>query len=472
MTEKQTLSPPTDPLKPYKERFESHDRIPAKGRDREELFEELSVMAEEENARWQTGRVSGTFYHAGEDHRAYLNKVFALFSHENTIQFDLCPSMFKLESEIIAMTAGMLHGDAVSAHHPGDQVCGTVTSGGTESILMAMKAYRDYALQEKGIAEPEIIMPHTAHPAFDKAGQYFGIQMVHVPVSEPDFRVDPRAVEDRITPNTVAIVGSAGNYPYGLIDPLEKLSEIAMKHAIGMHVDGCLGGFILPWIEKLGYAIPPFDFRLPGVTSMSADTHKYGFALKGTSVVLYRANIFRRHQYFNVPDWPGGMYASPTASGSRSGGLTAATWAAMVYLGEEGYLKAVSAIMAVADEIKNGIEAIPQLTLIGDPTFVISFRSEEVDVYHINDFMKSRGWRFNVLQLPPALHFCVTMPQTFTPGIAGEFLKDLREGVTYALAKSGTTAETTALYGMAGTVEGNRQMTDIMYGFFDYLYSL
>jgi glutamate/tyrosine decarboxylase-like PLP-dependent enzyme len=337
---------------------------------------------------------------------------------------------------------------------------------------MAMKAYRDWARVEKGITAPEIIMPHTAHPAFDKAGQYFGIEMVHVPVAEPDFRVAPQAVEERITANTIAFVGSAGNYPYGLIDPLEELSDMARRHGIGMHVDGCLGGFILPWIEKLGYAIPPFDFRLPGVTSMSADTHKYGFALKGTSVVLYRATSFRRHQYFGVPDWPGGMYASPTASGSRSGGLTAATWASMVYLGEEGYLDAVRAIMAVADDIKNGIKAIPELTLIGDPTFVISFRSDAVDIYHVNDFMKTKGWRFNVLQLPPALHFCVTMPQTFTPGIAGQFLEDLHEGVAYARSKAGTPAETTALYGMAGTVEGNRQMTEIMYGFFDYLYAL
>ena len=472
MTEEKPDTQPVDPLKPYKGRFESYGRIPSEGRSRDDIFRELSIMAEEENARWQNGRISGTFYHAGEEHRAFLNKVFALFSHENTIQFDLCPSMFKLESEIIAMTARMLNGDAAAALNPEDQVCGTVTSGGTESILMAMKAYRDHARAESGITAPQIIMPHTAHPAFDKAGQYFGIEMVHVPVDEPDFRVAPQAVEERISDNTIAIVGSAGNYPYGLIDPLEDLSAIALRHGVGMHVDGCLGGFILPWIEKLGYKVPPFDFRLPGVTSMSADTHKYGFALKGTSVVLYRKNIFRSHQYFSLPDWPGGMYASPTASGSRSGGLTAATWAAMVYLGEEGYMKAARAIMDVADEIKTGIEAIPELSLIGAPTFVISFRSDQVDVYHINDFMKTRGWRFNVLQLPPALHFCITMPQTFTPGVAGQFLDDLKAGVDYARSKEGTTAETTALYGMAGTVEGNRQMTEIMHGFFDYLYAL
>jgi len=291
-------------------------------------------------------------------------------------------------------------------------------------------------------------------------------------VSAPDFRVDPAAVEAAINENTAAIVGSAGNYPYGLIDPLDRLSDIALKYNIGFHVDGCLGGFILPWIEKLGYAIPAFDFRLPGVTSMSADTHKYGFALKGTSVVLYRSSQLRRHQYFNVPDWPGGLYASPTAAGSRSGGLTAATWASMVYLGEAGYLKAVRAIMAVADKIKQGIREMPELTLIGEPTFVISFRSEQLDVYLINDFMKARGWRFNVLQLPPALHFCVTMPQTFVAGVAEHFLEDLRAGVEYAKTKAGTAAETTALYGLAGTLQGNRQVTELIYGVFDYLYSV
>ena len=472
MPDQETETKNTDPFKPYNGRFDSIDAIPQKGRDRDDIYRELSTMAAEENEKWKTGQVSGTFYHAGEEHRAYLNKIFSLFSHENTIQFDLCPSMFKMESEILSMTANMLNGDAVKAHNPDDMVCGTVTSGGTESIIMAMKTYRDWARKEKNIREPEIIMPHTAHPAFDKAGQYFGIKMVHIPVAEPDFRVDPAAVEARINENTVAIVGSAGNYPYGLIDPLEELSDIALKHDIGFHVDGCLGGFILPWIEKLGYDVPVFDFRLPGVTSMSADTHKYGFALKGTSVVLYRNNRLRRYQYFNVPDWPGGMYASPTTAGSRSGGLTAATWASMVYLGQEGYLAAAQAIMKVADAIKKGVKEIPELTLIGDPTFVISFRSDEVDVFHVNDFMKTRGWRFNCLQLPPGMHFCVTMPQTFLPEIAGRLIADLREGVTYAKSKAGTVAETTALYGLAGSVDGNQQVTELIYGVFDYLYSV
>jgi len=472
MSDQSNQEQETDSFKPYKGKFKSYHELPEKGRAQDEIFSELSLMAEEENAKWKTGKVSGTFYHAGEAHREYLNKAFSLFSHVNTLQFDLCPSMFKMESEIISMTAKMLHGDAAKAHNPTDEVCGTMTSGGSESIMMAMKTYRDWAKAEKGIDAPEIIMPNTAHPAFDKSGSYFGIKIVHMPVSEPDFRVDPAAVAEKINNNTIALVGSAGNYPYGLIDPIDALSDIALEHKIGLHVDGCLGGFILPWFEANGREIPIFDFRLPGVTSISADTHKYGFALKGTSVVLYRNSALRRHQYFSVPDWPGGMYASPTGAGSRSGGLTAATWASMLYLGKEGYLETGKALMDVADAMIKGVKSIPELLLIGDPTFVISFRSEDVDVFHVNDFMKTRGWRFNCLQLPPAMHFCVTMPQTFVPGIADRYTEDLREGVAYAKTKAGTVADTTAVYGVAGSLEGNMAVTEMVYGVFDHLFAV
>jgi sphinganine-1-phosphate aldolase len=472
MPEQKTTITNSDPFKPYKGRFKTHEKIPEKGGDREEILTELRIMSDEENAKWKTGQVSGTFYHAGDDHRAFLNKIFSFFSHVNTIQFDICPSMAKFESEIISMTAKMLHADVAKARNPDDEVCGAVTSGGSESIAMAMKVYRDKARAEKGITAPEIIMPKTAHPAFSKAGQYFGIKSIETPVDPPDFRVDPNRVEARININTVAIVGSAGNYPYGLIDPLEALSDIAMKHKIGFHVDSCLGGFILPWIERLGYNIPPFDFRLPGLTSISADTHKFGYSLKGTSVVLYRNKHFRKYQYFSFPDWPGGIYASPTAAGSRSGGLSAAAWAAMVYLGEEGYLKAAAAIMSVADGIRKGVESIPELKLIGNPTFVISFRSDDVDVFHINDFMKTKGWRFNCLQLPPALHFCVTMPQTLISGLAGRFSRDLRAAVKYAKDNAGKSAQSSALYGMAGTVEGNQLVNELLCGVFDHMYSI
>lgn len=461
-----------DPMKPYKDRFATFSQIPENGRDPDDILAELTTIADEEAAKNRYEQVSGTFYHAGLEHRAFLNKVFALFSHVNTIQFDMCPSMAKFESEIIAMTARMLHGDAVQALDPQEAVCGTVTAGGTESIVMAMKVYRDRARAERGITAPEIVLPRTAHPAFHKAGEYFGIQRVIVEVGLPDFRVDPRAMEAAITPNTVALVGSAGNYPYGLIDPLEALSEIALRHGIGLHADGCLGGFILPWIERLGYAVPVFDFRLPGLTSMSADTHKYGFGLKGSSVVLYRNSAWRRYQYYSIPDWPGGIYASPTAAGSRSGGLSAAAWAAMVYLGEAGYLRIARAIMALSAQIRQGIASIPELIVIGDPTFLVSFRSEAIDIFHVNDFMITRGWRYNCLQLPPALHFCITLPQTIVPGIAGRMVQDLKEAVAYARQKAGTPAKSSALYGVAGSVDGNRMVNELLCGVFDYMYGL
>jgi sphinganine-1-phosphate aldolase len=461
-----------DPYKPYRGRFESYHRLPATGRDKASILQELSTMATEEDARWKTGQVSGTYYHAGDEHRAFLNEVSSLFAHVNVLQVDLCPSMSKFESEIVSMTAKMLHGDAVKAHNPQDEVCGTVTSGGTESIMMAMKVYRDRARAEQGITEPEIIMPKTAHPAFSKAGEYFGIKMVRVPVAAPDFRVDVAAVRALINDNTVALVGSAGNYPYGLIDPLEELSDLALEHGLGLHVDGCLGGFILPWAEKLGYDIPTFDFRLPGLTSMSADTHKFGFGPKGTSVILYRNQKMRRYQVYQIPDWPGGIYASPSMTGSRSGGLIASTWAAMVYLGEEGYLKAAEAVLRTADEIKQGVAEIAELELIGEPIFVVSFRSDVVDVYHINDFMTSKGWRFNVLQLPPALHFCVTMPQTMVPGVAERLVKDLRAGVEYAHSAAGTTAESGAMYAFAGLAGGHAMLAEMISGLFDYLYQV
>jgi len=472
MSEPENKKEEADPFKPYKGRYESHPRLPETGRDQEEIFRELSEMSEEENAQWKSGQISGTFYHAGDEHRAFLNRIFSLFSHVNVLQVDLCPSMPKFEGEIVAMTAHMLNAGAARDRNPEDEVCGTVTFGGSESIMMAMKVYRDRARAEKGLTEPEIIMPQTAHPAFDKAGEYFGIRMVHVPVEGPDYRVDPAAVEEQINDRTVALVGSAGNYPYGLIDPLEALSDLALKHGLGFHVDGCLGGFILPWIEKLGYPVPVFDFRLPGLTSMSADTHKYGFGLKGTSVVLYRNKALRRYQYFNVPDWPGGIYASPSMTGSRSGGLAASTWAAMVYLGEAGYLKGAKALMKVADRIKEGVDSIPELTMIGEPTFVISFRSEELDIFHVNDFMAEKGWRFNCLQLPPAMHFCVTMPQTEVPGLADRLVEDLRAGVEYARKQAGTPARSSALYGLAGNQAGNQAVADLLYGVFDHLFQV
>lgn len=447
---------------PYRNRFKTYQRLEPDGRDRRTILDELATMASEEDRIADRGRVSGSIYHGDHDHYAFLTEAFRLFAHANVLQRDMYPSATKLEAEIVAMTKSMLHGD--------DEVCGVITFGGTESLINPMLVYRDRARKEKGIAEPEVIVPITAHVALDKAARLLGIKLLKAPLA-PDWRVDMRWVRNRVGKNTVALVGSAPNYAHGIIDPIEDLAEIALEHDIGLHVDGCLGGFILPWGERLGYSIPSFDFRIPGVTSISADTHKYGYALKGTSVLLYRDSDLRKYQYFSYPDWPGGIYFSPGLSGSRSGGLVAATWATMVSLGESGYLEIARKVFETAAKIRNGIEGIPELEVLGDPTFLVAFRSRDLNIYHVNDHLIARGWRLNALHLPPALHFCVTRPNT-APGVAEAFVSDLRDAVEYAKHPSRNEPASGALYGLGGTAAGNEALEMLFAAALDAMYEV
>jgi glutamate/tyrosine decarboxylase-like PLP-dependent enzyme len=344
-----------DDVKPYRGAYEAYARLPEEGRARVEILEEMAALQAQEQARWQEGYASGAVYHGGSEHIEFLNNVYQMHSQSNPLHADLWPSASKFEAEIVAMTGAML-----GAGPTANQVCGTVSSGGTESILLAMKSYRDQAREERGISEPEMIVPVTAHVAFDKAAQYFKIKMVHVPVDE-QFRADVTAVKNAVNKNSIVIVGSAPSFPHGIIDPIAEMSAVALETGIGFHTDACLGGFVLPWAEKLGVSAPPFDFRLPGVTSLSVDTHKYGYAAKGTSVILYRSQALRHYQYFVASDWPGGLYFSPTFAGSRPGALSAACWAAMISIGASGYMQATKRILDTAETIKKGIRAIPEL---------------------------------------------------------------------------------------------------------------
>jgi sphinganine-1-phosphate aldolase len=240
-----------------------------------------------------------------------------------------------------------------------------------------------------------------------------------------------------------------------------------------MHVDGCLGGWLLPWVERLGYDVPLWDFRVPGVTSISADTHKYGYALKGSSVLLYRDKDLRKNQYFTYPDWPGGLYLSPGLAGSRSGGIIASTWAALLATGESGYLAAADAIMRTATTIRDGIRVgFPELEVIGDPTFLVAFKvTGDLDIYLVNDSLKDQGWRMNSLQLPPALHFCITRPNT-GPGMAEKFLEALRVAVDFAAAHKGEPAKSGAMYGFGGTPQGNETISALMAGVLDAMHDV
>jgi len=432
---------------PYAERFPVNRRLPEQGRGREEILAELRAMAEEENATWETGKCSGTMYSGDHDHYRFLNEAFGLFAHVNVLQRDMCPSATKLEGEIIAMALDLMHADRVEDATP----AGLITSGGTDSILHAMLAYREHAAQARGIdgsaGRPNVVKPETAHPAFDKAARLLGLELRVVPVTD-DTTVDPEAVAKEIDDQTIGIIGSACNYGYGTIDPIGDLGALALERGVPLHVDGCLGGFILPFGEELGQDIAPFDFRVPGVASISADTHKYGYAFKGTSTLLFRDKAVRNAQYFELAGWSGGKYMSPSIAGSRSGGLIAATWAAMVQYGRDGYREHARAIFSTADRMKAVVRSHPELRIIGRPTFCFSFTSDEFEIYHVADFMRERGWRFNGQQYPNAIHFAVTGPQT-QPGVVEQFEADLAEAVPYAVDRhaAGAEALSGALYG-------------------------
>jgi sphinganine-1-phosphate aldolase len=433
-----------DEFYPYRNRFETMRQLPATGRPAADVLAELRWMADVEDEKGHRGQVSGSLYHGDPEHYTFLTQAFGMFAHVNVLQRDMYPSATKFEAEIVAMTAAMLHGDLAP------DACGVLTGGGTESLTTQLLTYRDAARAERGITAPQVIIPVTAHCALDKAGHYFGVQVLHAPVRE-DWRVDVDWVAEHITPNTIALVGSAGNYPHGVIDPIGELGALAQRHDLGLHVDGCLGGFILPWARRLGYDVPPFDFAVPGVTSISADTHKFGYGLKGTSVLLYRSKELRRHQYFAAADWPGGMYLSPGMAGSRSGGLIASTWAAMVSLGEAGYLAAARAVLTTADRLRAGVEAVDGLRLIGHSPFVVAFDSTEpgLDIFIVNDELIERGWRLNGLQSPDGLHFCVTRPNA-APGVADRFVADLAAAVDAARGRQPGSARSGALYGLSG----------------------
>ncbi len=427
---------------PYAERLGVNRALREQGRAREEILAELREIATAEDAVWEAGGCSGTMYCGDHAHYAFLTQAFGLFAHQNALQRDMCPSATRFEGEIIAMALDLFHAGSVSEGEP----AGMVTSGGTASITHALLAYREHGRQARGIANPNVIKPETAHPAFDKACHLFGIELRHVPVDPDSTLVRVEDVEALIDEQTVAIVGSAGNYGYGTIDPIAELAGLAAGRGVGMHVDGCLGGFLLPFGEELGYDIPVFDFRIPGVTSISADTHKYGYGLKGTSTVLFRDRALRNSCYFYMPDWNGGKYFSPGMEGSRSDGLLAATWASMVSLGREGYRTYARAIFETSARMQAAVRSHPELRLLGAPTFLFAFTSDQFDIYHVNDEMQRRGWRFNGLQYPNAIHMAVTRPQV-QAGVAERFAQDLAAAVAYANAHNDEPAASAAIYG-------------------------
>ncbi|KAJ3101100.1 hypothetical protein HDU96_010129, partial [Phlyctochytrium bullatum] len=326
-----------------------------------------------------------------------------------------------MEAEVVSMCLNMFNAP--------EGACGTVTSGGTESLLMAIKTYRDMARRLRNVTEPEMVVPVTIHAAFDKGADYFGVKIIHIPVDSATGMVDVEKVRRAINGNTIMLAGSAPNFPHGIIDNIPALAALAKQHGIGMHVDCCLGGFIVPFMEKAGFPLPyAVDFRVDGVTSISCDTHKYGFAPKGSSVIMYRSKEIRNYQYFVATEWPGGVYASPSVAGSRPGALIAGCWTAMVHMGENGYVESTRKIVAASRKLTEGIKAIPGLRVIGDPLLsVVAFDAESpLNVYAVGDLLSRKGWHLNMLQYPPAVHIACTL---LTVPVVDNLLRDLQEAI-------------------------------------------
>jgi glutamate/tyrosine decarboxylase-like PLP-dependent enzyme len=393
--------------------------FPVHGRSKDEILAEMRA-ARDHDVRWRNGRVFGLVYHLGEEVDSLLQDAYTLFFAENGLNPAAFPSLRKFEAEVVAMTASLLGGD--------QNVAGSMTSGGTESVLLAVKTARDWArVHRPQVRQPNMVLPRTAHPAFDKAADYFGVRAVHVP-TRPDFRADVDAMRRAITPETILMVGSAPSYPQGVIDPIVNLAAVAREHNLLFHVDACVGGFMLPFARALGYPIPDFDLSVPGVTSISADLHKFGYAAKGASVVLYKDAELRRYQYFVYMDWPGGIYPSPTMAGTRPGGPVAAAWALLHFLGSEGYLEITDVVMRTTCKLQAGINAIPGIRVLSNPDMsVFAIGSDGVDIYEVADELALRGWYFDRQHFPPSLHTTVSYPHA---AVADAFLADLAEAVT------------------------------------------
>jgi len=441
---------------PYEDQFAVHRTLPAEGTNKSDVLSMLTTMSLAEDPVWEGGQCSGTMYCGDHDHYDFLNEAFSHFSYVNSLQRDMCPSATKFESEIIAMTLDLMGASNVKDTEP----VGLITSGGSGSIAHAVLAYREH---HPTTGRPNIIKPETAHPAFSKAGHLFGVDMRIAPVDPVTTQVDLEWVRANIDENTIALIGSACNYGYGTIDPIAELGALALEHDIGLHVDSCLGGFILPFGRELGYDIEAFDFSVPGVTSISADTHKYGYALKGTSVLCFGDKSLRNDQYFYLTDWSGGKYCSPGMDGSRSGGLLAATWAAMVHLGRSGYLGYAKQIFEASATMQSAVRSHSSLRIMGKASFLFSFTSDEFDIYLVNDFLRTRGWRLNGQQYPNALHMAVTRPQT-QPGVTDKWAQDLADAVEYALLHKDEAPKSGAIYG--GVAGGPTDESDAIIKFF------
>jgi glutamate/tyrosine decarboxylase-like PLP-dependent enzyme len=360
-------------------------RIPERGWSRERIFEALEEYRRNDMP-WRDGRTWAYVYDPGREAESVIKEAYASYLTENALDPTVFPSALRMEIEVVALAAAHLGGGA--------EVVGNFTSGGTESILLAVKAARDFAREERGLrGELEVVLPETAHAAFQKACHYLGVRPVVVPVDAGSFRADPEAMREAVCERTILLVGSAISYAHGVVDPIPEIAALALERGLLCHVDGCMGGFLLPYFRRLGGEFPDFDFRVPGVTSISMDLHKYAFAAKGASTILYRDKALRRHQMYACSNWTGYTVINPTVQSTKSAGPVAAAWAALHFIGDEGYLAIARQVKDATARIVAAVDAMPEYRVLGRPDMnLLAFASDAVNVFHVVDEMKERGW--------------------------------------------------------------------------------
>ncbi|MDH3877353.1 MAG: aspartate aminotransferase family protein [Desulfobacterales bacterium] len=434
--------------------------LPKKGMPKEEVLNTLKSF-KSDDVKWHEGQLFGLIYDAGPEVEALVKEASALFLIENGLSPMAFPSLVKMETEVVSNVISLSGGD--------DETVGSFTSGGTESIFMALKAARDWARHTyPQIEAPEMVVPVTAHPAWNKAAHYLDIKISMTPVKD-DLRADVAAMQNAITKNTIILGGTAVTYPHGMVDPVEEIGALAEKKNLWLHVDACLGGLMLPFLKRLGHEIPPYDFSVPGVTSISADIHKYAYTPKGVSTVMYRNRDFRKFQIFAYADWPGGVYATPCLAGARPGGTMAAAWAVMHYLGAEGFMALAQKARAATEKLIEGINAIAQLYVLGDPdATVFAFGSDEINIYELSARMAGVGWHMEAQQLPPSLHMTVSPVHL---SVADKFLDDLRRiAPEVPPADSQDLSQQAAMYAMLGTMPDRSMAREFAVDYINDLY--
>ena len=414
-----------------------NNQLPPHGRNWEKVKVEMEA-AHKDDSPWYSGRMFiGGSYFGGEDVVEVANEAYQMYINYNALYATkIFPSLVRYESDIVDALLEMMNASTGAS--------GSITTGGTESLIMAVKTAHAWAHDHRpGATAPEIVVPHAAHPAFDKTAHLMGIKAVRMTQS-PDFRADIRAMEHAINENTIMLAASAPSYPFGVTDPISEIAALAEKHGLWLHVDACHGGFIFPFARKLDYTIPDYDFAVSGVMSISVDVHKLGYANKGVSSLLLRDANLETYQRYTFEDWPSGMYSTQNLMGSRSGGGLASAWAVLNYLGEEGYLERVDKILDTRERFLDGIRRIGGLEIWGEPeAYLIAFGSNVCDIFAVDEGMAERGWLSSRLIDPPAIHLFLDMSHT---SIVDDYLHDLAEVVKAVKSGKIQSREKGALY--------------------------